>query len=204
MVSQTDLSQGRVKQKLKTRRELIQAAWELLKQGRQPTVDEVAEQAQVSRATAYRYFPSRERLLIEAVLNREEAAPAEVLAGAEADSPGARASCVQRFLYDHVTNNETLHRSLIRATQEEWIEHKSRFVLRGDQRLSLIQEALKPVAKRLGRRKLSDLTCALAVLMGSEAYIVLRDVCQVSQAQGREIMSWAVGALVEAALDQWK
>src|SRR5690606_39272183 len=38
---------------------LMEAAGELVDQGRMPTVAEVAERAGVSRATAYRYFPSR-------------------------------------------------------------------------------------------------------------------------------------------------
>ena len=42
------------------------AAARLMKQGRKPSLEEVAEEALVSRATAYRYFPSVEALLVEA------------------------------------------------------------------------------------------------------------------------------------------
>ena len=51
---------GRPNQRSRTRKDLLDAASRLLKQGRRPTLEEVAEEARVSRATAYRYFPSVE------------------------------------------------------------------------------------------------------------------------------------------------
>jgi AcrR family transcriptional regulator len=53
-----------VNQKRRTRAALVEAAQRLLDQGRTPTVADVADEALVSRATAYRYFPSQEHLLL--------------------------------------------------------------------------------------------------------------------------------------------
>src|SRR6267378_4915762 len=67
-VPQTEaLSPGgmRHRQKNRTRRALLDAAAELMRQGREPTVAEVAQVGEVSRATAYRYFPTQESLLVE-------------------------------------------------------------------------------------------------------------------------------------------
>ena len=200
MVSQADMNKGRVRQKLRTRKALIEAAWALLQQGQQPTVDDVAEKAMVSRATAYRYFPNRERLLIEAVINRDTPAPEKVLAGIPSDAADDTVARVQEYLYAQVTKNETLHRSLLRACQEEWIENKDRFVLRGDERLVLLEEALRSRGVGLDKAGYENLLFALATMVGLESYIVLRDVCQVSQKRGNEIMNWAVRKLVDAAL----
>ena len=57
---------GRPNQRRRTRKDLLQAASRLMKQGHQPSLEEIAEEALVSRATAYRYFPSVEALLLEA------------------------------------------------------------------------------------------------------------------------------------------
>ena len=57
---------GRPNQSTRTRKDLLEAALALMKQGRSPTLEEIAEEALVSRATAYRYFPSVEALLVEA------------------------------------------------------------------------------------------------------------------------------------------
>src|SRR5919198_6114983 len=56
---------GRERQTRRTRRALIAAADELFAEGRVPTVAAVAERADVARATAYRYFPTQEALLLE-------------------------------------------------------------------------------------------------------------------------------------------
>ena len=53
----------RPNQKMRTRKDLLQAASRLMQRGQKPGLDEVAEESLVSRATAYRYFPSMEGLL---------------------------------------------------------------------------------------------------------------------------------------------
>ena len=57
---------GRTKQKARTRAALLDAARALLSEGRTPTVEEAAEAAAISRATAYRYFPNQGELLVAA------------------------------------------------------------------------------------------------------------------------------------------
>src|SRR5690606_31559541 len=57
---------GRSEQKMRTRRALVDAARELLAEGATPRVEDAAERAQVSRTTAYRYFPNQRALLLAA------------------------------------------------------------------------------------------------------------------------------------------
>ena len=59
------MSEGRSRQKLRTRRALIEAAGALIREGRTVTIAEAAEAAEVSLATAYRYFSSPQELLQE-------------------------------------------------------------------------------------------------------------------------------------------
>src|ERR1700712_5586787 len=55
---------GRSAQKRRTRRALVDAAALLVTEGIVPTVAQAAERADVSRATAYRYFPTQGSLLV--------------------------------------------------------------------------------------------------------------------------------------------
>ena len=55
---------GRPNQRRRTRKDLLDAATRLMRQGRKPSLEEVAEEALVSRATAYRYFASIDALLV--------------------------------------------------------------------------------------------------------------------------------------------
>jgi AcrR family transcriptional regulator len=192
---------GRVTQKTRTRKDLIRAAWQLLSGGAQPTVEEVAEEAGISRATAYRYFPNRERLLIEAILSRESRSPREILSQQTGKNPADRASRVHAYLFDLFTKNETLYRSLVRCSVDEWIRHKDRMVLRSDERLELLEEALRPCRSKESVQDIENLMYALAAMVGVESYIALRDVCQLSKSKSKAVMSWAVKTLVTAVAE---
>src|SRR5579884_1615627 len=54
---------GRRRQKARSRNALVAAARQLLAEGITPTVEQAADRAEVSRTTAYRYFPTRRVLL---------------------------------------------------------------------------------------------------------------------------------------------
>src|SRR5579859_5757750 len=68
----------RANQKARTRAAIVSAAQELHQQGIAPTIEQAAERARVSRATAYRYFPTKEALLIE-VSTMTDQAPVEAM-----------------------------------------------------------------------------------------------------------------------------
>ena len=87
---------GRPNQRQRTRKDLLAAAAKLMQQGRTPTLDEVAEAAMVSRATAYRYFPGVEALLVEASVDVEVPEADAILKGVSAD-PIARLECSASF-----------------------------------------------------------------------------------------------------------
>src|SRR5437763_13625159 len=85
------MSPTRERQRGRTRRALIDAADALFAEGRVPTVGEVAERADVSRATAYRYFPTQEALLVETTfLGDQDALRALPELASEIDDPAAR------------------------------------------------------------------------------------------------------------------
>src|SRR3954454_49255 len=64
----TDEETGRFRQKRRTRAAIVAAAADLLRSGRTPSVNEVADAADVSRRTVYQYFPTVEQLLLDATL----------------------------------------------------------------------------------------------------------------------------------------
>src|SRR5690348_1759429 len=57
----------RANQRERTRSAIMDGARKLLNEGKIPSVADAAEVARVSRATAYRYFPTQSALITEAV-----------------------------------------------------------------------------------------------------------------------------------------
>src|SRR6266540_229583 len=97
----------RVNQKRRTRAALVQAARELLEKGRTPTVADVADEALVSRATAYRYFPSQEHLLLELVLERSiDDIDRAVDASAGSGDAATRLAGLVSAIHEEITANE--------------------------------------------------------------------------------------------------
>ena len=192
----------RSRQKLRTRRALLTAARQVLDEGRTPTLADAAERALVSRATAYRYFPSPEALLEE--LQLELDVPDEdVLFGAEAPaSVEDRVSLVRRELYDFVMRNELQYRVFLRNGLDHWLKRPAdeEPETRGARRERLLERALEPSEGKLGPSAFTRLKIALGVMVGVESMIVLKDIYGLDRQQAEDAVDWAVRALVRAAL----
>src|SRR5436305_15103112 len=67
-VATTEEETGRYRQRRRTRAAIVAAAADLLRAGRTPSVNDVADAADVSRRTVYLYFPTVEQLLLDATL----------------------------------------------------------------------------------------------------------------------------------------
>lgn len=201
VMSSTGESRERLRQKLRTRRALLTAARELVAEGQAPTLQEVAERAMVSRATAYRYFPTQEALLVELPL--DVAAPTVAsLFGPDAPSdPEDRAALVQNALYDLARDHETefrlfLRSALLRSLADTDAKHDP---FRGARRLDLLDEALAPLADELPAEEIEQLRTALSMLVGVESMVVLRDVLRLDHDQARAAGERGVRDIVRAA-----
>jgi hypothetical protein len=73
---------------------------------------------------------------------------------------------------------------------------------RGRRRLEWIETALAPVRSRLTPQRYRRLVNALAVSLGVDALIVLRDVCAVSGAEAETVMTWMAHTLLDQALSE--
>ena len=192
---------GRENQKWRTRKEILRAAQRLLVGGKVPTLEDVAEEARVSRATIYRYFSNINLLLLEAPLDALTVEADALLADAP-PTPCGRVEAVQGYFHELVANNEVFFRNYLRATLEQWMEEggQPREPLRQARRVEAYKEALAPVKKRLRPADHLRLVHALSVLSSIEAFVVFRDVCGLSADEARATGQWAVRHLTEAVL----
>lgn len=194
----------RANQRYRTRKDLIAAAERLMKNGHKPSLEEVAEAARVSRATAYRYFPNVEALLIEAPL--ESAAPdiEALFAEDESVDPEARIDKAEAAMHRMAFDNETGIRLMLAAalTRAAQPGQDDAVPLRQNRRSALIDAALAPARGKFRKGTYAKLRAALAVVFGSESMVVFRDVLRVDEKEARQVKSWAVRALVRAALEE--
>ncbi|HSV53900.1 MAG TPA: helix-turn-helix domain-containing protein [Burkholderiaceae bacterium] len=192
---------GRPNQKRRTRKDLLQAAARLMKQGRRPSLEEIAEEAIVSRATAYRYFPSVEALLLEASLDVAAPEADELFSSGSPDDPVARVERVDTALHEMILANETPLRMFLAHSLEQRARggDDAELPARQNRRTPLIEAALAPARNQFKPASLKTLSQALALIVGTEAMVVCKDVLQLDDAQTRKVKRWAIRALVEAA-----
>lgn len=189
---------GRGNQRHRTRKDLLQAATRLLKAGGKPTMAELAAEARISRATAYRYFDSVDAVLAEAPVDAEIPDPAALLSGVRTTDPADRVAYAEAALHDITWRNAPQLRAMlahaVRAPREPGVP------VRQNRRGPLIEAALAPVKKKLDRRAYENLRGALALVFGTEAMIVFQDVLGLDEAKAKRVKAWALRALVGAAL----
>src|SRR3954453_430607 len=99
----TEEETGRFRQRRRTRNAIVAAAAELLRQGRTPSVNDVADAADVSRRTVYLYFPPIEQLLLHATVGMlSQVAGDEAIDAADSGADteaGERVAAMIRALY---------------------------------------------------------------------------------------------------------
>lgn len=190
---------ARANQKRRTRKDLLQAAARLMKEGRKPSLEEIAEEALVSRATAYRYFPNVEALLIEAPLDLALPDEEAMFRGAPAADPVARMERVDKAFHDMILDNETPLRLMLAKTMERRAAGDDGLPARQNRRTPMIEAALAPAKAEFSRASLDRLQKALALVIGTEAMIVFKDVLQLDEKEAREVKRWAIRALIDAA-----
>jgi len=192
---------SRPNQRIRTRKDLLDAASRLMKHGHSPTLEEVAAEAMVSRATAYRYFPNVDALLVEAPLDNVMPDPHDLFLDASSDDPIGRLERVESALHDMIAANEPALRTMLAHSLQRKPNGQERgdFPARQNRRTALIEAALAPAHDQLDPAVVPRLTKALALIIGTESMVVLKDVLQLNEAEASDVRRWAIGALVDAA-----
>jgi AcrR family transcriptional regulator len=173
----------------------------LMQAGHVPSVSEVAEAAEVSRATAYRYFPSQ-AAIIQAAVN-EALGPILDWRSDSADAE-ERLSELIAFAYPRMNSHEATHRAALRLALEQWARRRAGTlgdearVVRGN-RKTLLAAAAGPLADKISKPTFDKLAQSLSLLFGVEALIVLKDIWGLDAKKAQEVATWAALALVRAA-----
>jgi AcrR family transcriptional regulator len=186
----------RHRQKNRTRKTLLSAAAELVRQGREPTVAGVAEVGEVSRATAYRYFPTQESLLAEMRMFAPEG-PIEMFDRVlETGDPVDRVGVLARQVSEWAFQNEPALRTWLRLSLDP-----ETGVRRPGHRTRWIAEALEPLQGKVDGAALDRLSNALTMLLGIDPIVPLTDFAKLPPTQAIEVIEWAARTLVRSVVE---
>jgi AcrR family transcriptional regulator len=181
---------------------LLETAMELIHQtGHIPSVPEVAVRSKVSRATAYRYFPTRSALLT-AVID-SSLGPVRMLAS---DNPDGRQRVRELFVQTFPRFKE--FEPQLRAAAQLALEQKAleraglleEEPYRRGHRVRILRHAIEPLTPLLTPALRLRLHHALSVVYGIEPYVILKDIWELPDRDVERTALWMANALIDAAL----
>ena len=194
----------RANQRERTRLAIMEGARRLLREGKIPSVADAAEAALVSRATAYRYFPTQSALIQEAVHTglpntwEPDRRHADLLAFADR----VERAVAEMLALTH--DNEAILRGVLLLSLQQWAtiqagdKLEEEPVRRGSGRIPAIQAALAPYQDTLTPAALRRLTIGLSLIVGAESLVVLRDIWDLEETEAKEVARWIARTLAQA------
>jgi AcrR family transcriptional regulator len=185
----------------RTYRLLLEHAMEIAQSGHVPSVAQVAMQAGVSRATAYRYFPTRSTLV--AAMVHHSLGPVRSWRG-NSDDGRARVNELFDQTFPRFKEYEPQLRAALMIAVEHQLRERAGLLeeqpYRRGYRVGILEHAVEPLKRTLGPKRTERLIMALAMVYGIEPYVIWKDIFGANDRKVEAVARWMAQALVDAAL----
>ena len=187
------IESGRKKQKQKTRNIILASAKKFLTLGKDFTLEDVAKETKLSRATVYRYFSNVEVLSREAGLDLNTKSPASIVKPIKHLSTAEILINVQDYFNGLAIDNEAAFRKYLSVV----VASTTNADKRGARRTKTLRLALEKNDLDLPELEIEKLIVVATVLMGIEAITVTKDVCRLDNKGSTEVLNWGLEMIIE-------
>ena len=195
-MSKQYIQKGRKTQKLKTRDKILRSTQKLLEKNKDISLEDVAKEAGISRATIYRYYSSIDVLAAEAVLDLNTKS-SEDLYDEVAGKDLKEAILSMQDYYNQLTiDNESGFRKYMSVVLNN--DHSDK--MRGARRKKSLLMLLDNKAQQMSAQDKENLANITTVLMGIEAFVVTKDVCGLNNVESKNLLNWGMEKLLESIL----
>ena len=190
---------GRTVQKLNTRGKILEAAHRLLEQNRSLSMETVAQEAGVSRATIYRYYSSTDSLATELVLQLNVPDAQELAEQHKNKSIPDGLLGIQNTYLDFIIDNESASKAFLGAI----LSATDTKLERGQNRLQALRNFFEFNGMDLTPDLKQKLIHISVLLMGIESIIVSKDVCGLNDEESKETLQWALEMVLKGCLKEF-
>ena len=186
--------------KKRTFEHLIHTAMSILDEGNELTITELADKSKISRATAYRYFPTQTDL-ISAVVDHS----LEPILHWQSDEQdvGKKVNDFLSFAFTQMIKHEGAIRAAMRLSLQQWVTDRSasssnseKFV-RGNHK-EVLSNLLQPLQSQLNEELNNKLIYTLSIIFGSQI-TVLKDVWNLDDSYIVSLSQWIIKAVINQA-----
>ncbi|MCX8649525.1 TetR/AcrR family transcriptional regulator [Gilliamella sp. B2776] len=186
--------------KKRTFEHLIHTALTILDEGNELTISELADKSKISRATAYRYFPTQSDL-ISAVVDYS----LEPILRWQSDEQdlGKKINDFLSFAFTHMIKHEGAIRAAMRLSLQQWATErsttssKSEKFVRGNHK-EVLSNLLQPLQSQLNDELNNKLIYTLSIIFGSQI-TVLKDVWNLEDSYIVSLSQWIIKAVINQA-----
>jgi AcrR family transcriptional regulator len=189
------LNEGRINQKIKTRVRILNAAKTLMSKNKNTSLEEIASEAKVSRATIYRYFPNLELLYNEASLDIHYLSPDALFEKVKEMTLENRIYYIQNYYNQLAQDHELIFRRYLSAVLKESIVSKKK--IRGARRIDAMNLILESSKNKIPKKELKNLRNLATILMGIDAQIVAKDVCSLTNKEANQTLKWGIEMILK-------
>lgn len=190
------IASGRARQKQKTRDRILSSAQQFLRRGEAFTLEDIAHDTSLSRASVYRYYSSVDILAREAGLDLQVQSPEALVASLQDRSPRDRVTGIQAYFNRLAITNEAAFRKYLSLV----ITEASGPGKRGARRTKALRLALEHDDGGLSAEEKEKLVVIATALMGIEALIVTKDVCHLDNERAAAVLEWGLEKLIDGLL----
>lgn len=185
---------------LRTQQRLVKAAMQLSEGGALPTLTEVAVQAELSRATAYRYFPTQSALVAAMV---ETSLKPIIEWHPQQSDAGQRINELLAFAYPRMLEHEGVLRAALQLSLQQWSEQRrdpqtKETLVRGN-RKKILKRVVEPLEGTRSPASLQRMMYAFSLIYGSEVFMVMKDIWHVDDAEILDVTQWVAKAIMRQA-----
>lgn len=184
---------------------LVTTALDLFEKGAMPSVSELAFEAGVSRATAYRYFPTQSDLITATV----NASLGPILTWRpQSEKTSERIDELLRYAFPRMFEHEGVLRAALQVSLQQWASDRSSLQnvdvpkvkrLQRGNRKDILSMVTTPMKGEYPQETIDKVIKAFSVIYGSEIFLVLKDIWMLDNQQVTEIAQWMAKAVINQA-----
>ncbi|MDV5226887.1 TetR/AcrR family transcriptional regulator [Providencia rettgeri] len=182
---------------------LVNTALELFEKGGMPSVSELAIEAGVSRATAYRYFPTQSDLIAATV----NASLGPILTWRpQSEKTEERIKELLSFALPRMFEHEGALRAALQVSLQQWAEGRSLNLDPKEKRLErgnrkdILAMVTAPMKGEFPTELIDKVIKAFSVIYGSEIFLVLKDIWKQNDSEVIELTQWMAKAIINQAI----
>lgn len=170
-----------------------------------PSISELATEAGVSRATAYRYFPTQSDLITATV--NESLGPI-LTWRPKSDKTEERISELINYSYPRMFEHEGALRAALQVSLQQWADTRSqhnhndlkeKHFQRGN-RKKILSMVTEPMESEFSPDIIDKTIKAFSVIYGSEILLVLKDIWKMDNAQVMSMIQWMAKAILNQSI----